>query len=582
MSRIDEQELLRRIKLAAQMKQTPEAIRRTNDQVRLVLKKEMYGKGPFSLKRISLPAGVAAGILLVVGVLYISLFPKPATAAERLKEVIKTNKAFKGWIRISASYTTGPNEKSPRTENGTIHVNTVDGTVIIDRQTGGNRQVEYENPLRGEHLEYESKTNQIRIGTMASITSDYLIKEMKDYPARLDAYLDRLKDSTGVHPVTVRQVEEGQFERFDINFSKPEKEYLNTPYSPRRMTVWVDPETRLIRRTSTDQEGRREELNYRYGEPAIRDLYDLGVPREAKIVDNRPRQDIKTIFDRLDARYNKGLGDYVAVLTNINQDPTGKPGSRAGNLTLFAQNGQAWSTMRYVFVTADLEKKKFKGMQKIIVPQGWEGSDVKDLIERGKDVAPWGFLVHDGHRTWGGTFDHRTNSYFPNAGEIKGISLQLLPMSKARESLPGMLWLNKNNYDFYGPTAKVELFTDSSRPGKIGIRGSTLIQRSPTVSQREEKIFWIDPGRDDLPVETIIRDYRPDGKTIETENKTLYLDYSQLPTGQWYPAHWRGITKGKYPRTSEYRLLIAPNLKLAPFWFTNPVERFKFSKGQNP
>lgn len=35
------------------------------------------------------------------------------------------------------------------------------------------------------------------------------------------------------------------------------------------------------------------------------------------------------------------------------------------------------------------------------------------------------------------------------------------------------------------------------------------------------------------------------------------------------------------PVAYTYRLFITPNLKLTPFWFTNPIERFKFSKGSN-
>jgi hypothetical protein len=442
----------------------------------------------------------------------------------------------------------------------------------METQAGKHRVIEYNSYVRGETLEYDSTTNEIVVGSMAAITSEFQ-KQMKDYPARLDSLLACMEKGLGVRSTIVTRSEEDRLERFDVTFTEMAKDYGAASITPRRLTVWIDPQTRLIQRLCTVRNDSTEELSYQYGEPVIRDIYDLGVPRSAKIVDNRPSQTLQTLLDRFDSRYKKGFGDYAAVLVYVNQDSNGQYDRRAGNLTLFGQNGSAWFVMRYVFVTPDLEKKKFERLPKIIIPPEWESMKVEEWLKRAKEVGPWGFLIHDGQRTWSGMFDRQTNRYFFTAGEVKGISLQLLSLSKAKESLPGMLWLNKSNLDMYGPTAKAELVSDASHPKKIGIRSSTTIQRA-AISQREEKIYWIDPSRDDLPVETIVCDYQPDGKAVETEYRTCYRDYAKLPNGQWYPTRWESIARGKNARTREYRLYLDTHFILNRSWFANPVGRF--------
>ena len=93
---------------------------------------------------------------------------------------------------------------------------------------------------------------------------------------------------------------------------------------------------------------------------------------------------------------------------------------------------------------------------------------------------------------------------------------------------------------------------------------------------------WIDPARDDMLVEKITRELEEDGGTVGEEWRTHYLDYDQLPNGQWYPTKWRwsyvtNDKKGnpKYDNTRESHLRIYPDVGVDEDWFTNPAERLK-------
>jgi len=96
------------------------------------------------------------------------------------------------------------------------------------------------------------------------------------------------------------------------------------------------------------------------------------------------------------------------------------------------------------------------------------------------------------------------------------------------------------------------------------------------LSKRIEQTYWIDPNRDDMPVELLSHDYSEDGKTVELKLLTEYIDYAQLSDCRWYPAYWQmTIEAGKQPRKScrKFYLIISTDMKLDVLWFKNPEER---------
>ncbi len=301
------------------------------------------------------------------------------------------------------------------------------------------------------------------------------------------------------------------------------------------------------------------------------DIYAFGVPRDARIIDTRPKADAKTVLDRLDARYKKGFGNYVGMITSTALDQDGKPRMDRGNIQLYTQNGDAWFCLRYLVLSPELAKTKHRDMPKMDVPPGWPVPQIETVIQYAEDVLPWGFIVSDGERTWAGTYFPNKKSYV-GAGEVKGPARQILPMSKARESLPGEIWPSRLKLGLFGPNSKVELLTDDDRPGQIGLWVETVSYPTQTSKRRNVKIYWIDPSRDHMPVETIFRTYAKDDRTIEHEIRTQYLDYAQLPNGQRYPARWQVIRSHS---VTEYHLQIIPDMELDEIWFTSPAQKLE-------
>jgi hypothetical protein len=162
------------------------------------------------------------------------------------------------------------------------------------------------------------------------------------------------------------------------------------------------------------------------------------------------------------------------------------------------------------------------------------------------------------------------SEYFVSDGE------QVWPHAKAKKiDLAEEIWFGREQLLLNTRKARAKLLKDIDRPDLIGLYTEGHIYRcdSPS-SQRIEQILWIDPNRDDTPVEMLSLDYGVDGKTVELKLLTECIDYVQLPDGRWYPTHWRMTTEvGKQPRKSyrEFYLHIFVGMKLDETWFTNPL-----------
>ena len=68
-----------------------------------------------------------------------------------------------------------------------------------------------------------------------------------------------------------------------------------------------------------------------------------------------------------------------------------------------------------------------------------------------------------------------------------------------------------------------------------------------------------------------------------TEASTKYLEYAQLPSGQWYPKRWQETRLQGIPgkpsappakSSQEFRLIVVPGMQLDKDWYVNPAEKF--------
>ncbi len=599
MSKIEPDDILRHVEELGQVQPRPEATARAVQRVRRALEadqranrsRRMRGK----IMKIAIPSGIAAAVLLAVGLWLTVQTSQPVSAAEQLKEVVKVNTAYKGWIHVVAKpqlSSTVPSALKIRLPSlAHEHINTIDGTSVKVKEFKDERLIDFFSPPRKERITYSSKTGEIRIGSMSDEMCKAMAKSASTSPS-VSQYLAMLKKETGRDPYEVKRTRDGRTERYDIVPFKDAAEAKkcraeNSSFmSYSNLTVWVDPKSKLIQKLRIEQEGIIVVASFTYGEPVIKDIYSLGVPRDAKVIDSRLAQQVKVILDRLDGRAVKGFGDCVGVITVTGVLPDGRLDAkeRVGFLHVYATNGDKWLANNYR-IGKPRSKRGWPASAFALAapPKGWPRPDVKSLLRQIRHAATTRYVIINGSQGWMGWSNPRSPPF------ARLIHPKEKTVRIADEGLGGVIWPNNYRNGWQNPGVKVKAISDKTRGRRlIGLH----VERAEQIDQgmgRRETILWLDPTRDDMPVEKTRRIYDGKGKTVTTEVRTQYLEFARLPNGQWYPTRWREERsqaprnkKDGKPRISvqEYNLQIVPGMKLDDEWFTNPAERLETRKAQ--
>jgi hypothetical protein len=279
------------------------------------------------------------------------------------------------------------------------------------------------------------------------------------------------------------------------------------------------------------------------------------------------------VLARLDARAVKGLGDCVAAIAVADvEDAGGEADKGVGYVHLYEKEPNRWFVAYYR--VGNTTGRTVDGTFLPVTPAGWPAPDVPPLVGQLKDIAPAEYWLMDGDKGWCGwgkpprAYDHRRM-------EAKERLVML-----ASVGLGGEIWPTRYKISMGGTDSQAEIITDSARPGLLGIH----VERSGMSDGRKERYestYWIDPGKDDMPVERLWR-VHADGN-LTTEVSTKYLEYAQLPDGKWYPKRWQETRSQRLPRRpttqphksiQQYNLIVVPNMTLDKDWFVNLAERF--------
>jgi len=278
----------------------------------------------------------------------------------------------------------------------------------------------------------------------------------------------------------------------------------------------------------------------------------------------RGKHQLRTVLDRLDGRVSQGFGDFTAIKTEtpVNKDRTIDKEHSA--LNLYSQNESASLWCRYLVGDQFLPNGKRRGAPIISVPKGWPEPDIDDILEHVRNKRPSKFYVSNGEQVW--------FLNMPKASLSKEIWLgrEQLLLNGCR----AMPILSKLAYKIRRKKAKAKLLDDINHPSLVGlyVKGH-FFSCCPRELKQIKQFLWIDPERDDMPVETLSCDYGSDAKTIELKLLTKYLDYAQLSDGRWYPTRWQ-MTYEVHNRPDKYclefHLQLFADMKLDKSWFTDP------------
>jgi hypothetical protein len=559
-------------------------------------------------KVVLVSSGIAALVGIGISILAVISFPQSATAAaENLNRSAAATHAYKGWVHVRPQTSGDPAPASQPAmveRDVVIHFNTADGTFAMQFELNGIRCAVLSQPAKQQQEMYSAAVRQIRIDNLSKDSANNWFKHIAEVPVQLADVLAAM-EKDGAVKLDVKESQDGELSRFDLTFKgDPEKapaQYREMVSEPR--TVWTDPKSGLIRKMQTRTGGRAVLAEFTYGSPEIRDIYDLGVPRDAMVLDARnttpsplpsiatqpagrqetpdPSVDLKVVSERIASRVERGLGDHVAVLCEETVLDPPQPMRREGRITLYAREGDRAHQTNYLAAPAGV----FMGL--LGFPPGWPTPKLDDLLpmlDRVRTTSGYvsGYIT-DGKDLWQikpkvgpkptAVFEKIDTSKSIPQNRVPRIASEIWPQIPSGDVSTQMKSIGMT-------VSKVEAVRDARHVRLIGIRVTREMDlkiEGLKFPKWQQTVYWIDPERDDMPVETVRRS-RPDIKDEEAESVTRiqYESYAALPDGKLYPTKWRSEqfrpdlpAKQRVIRHA-YSLQIFPDTKLDAKWYADP------------
>jgi hypothetical protein len=428
-------------------------------------------------------------------------------------------------------------------------------------------------PAWREQHSYDARRNEIRIRDLGVSGGELWKSIARAYPLTVSDLLKVIEESGAAAPTVKERVEDGLL-RFDVELAVPAGATQPTTGRatlPSKGTLWADRRTKLIAKLQYDSAGATKTFRFTYGAPDIGDLYDLGVPRDARIIDNRIRGDEIGYLAKLQERVDHGFGDGVAVLTELEVGADGKPTTSRATIHLFARAGASMFAGRYLVGPS----RDVDAGSRVSLPANWPNPSPEDVVRSLRDAMPTSFLVSDGEQAWQGS------GVSPTQMQIRPVDLKMpeaMQQSRSMADLGGMIWPTRYSLGVFGRESGFNLLGDTKRPNLIGVGVDQMVQLDPATKRRTVREHWLDRGRDNVPVEVTWLTYGPDLASVALKFHAKYDEPQQLPTGLWYPPKWRQTSSGSLlgrETSSELTLRIYPALTIDSAWFRNPADRVK-------
>jgi hypothetical protein len=251
-----------------------------------------------------------------------------------------------------------------------------------------------------------------------------------------------------------------------------------------------------------------------YPQPGPADIYALGVPRDAAIFDTRPEGAALALIDEVQRRFERGLGDHLAVVLEswLGNDGTLEP----CEIVVLRQKGTLKRSDHYYAFNFQSNPRVPATLYRQI-KEAWPNLTIPQVLSLESDATRQRQMLFDGHRTLiRSVRDGQTATNERLTDEFKTIG--------GGESLGAMIWPNlplelqswSSHYK-----REVHLLTeDPNRPGLIGLQ-------SLGFAQTDE--WWFDPNKDYMLVE---RTRRQQGSVT---TKYIVTQGQQASSGRWYP-----------------------------------------------
>ena len=529
---------------------------------------------------------IAASIVLAISWALVATTQQNVSHAQQLDTILKATNGYQGWIHVhydlKQSDFMGDDSKTTAL---TSHFNNTDGSMITEATVDGESQILYEKPQQQTIINYNQNENQI-VNSSLDKHAAHNMKKLVAFvmPVTIEHFLEVLDLKKRPELVTIERSTEGEHERFDIDFSLEAQTFLKEKGGfPgfKKAVLWVDPRSKLIQRQRLVTDRGTMVMRLTYGKPDIGDIYDLGVPRDTPVVDHRPQGQLAEVLDRVERRYEKGLGDYVAILSRTNVAAQGEFEDGLGAVHLLARRGEDWLSLVYLLGKKDDATRRIA----IEFPEDWPLPDVDETISRLQTAKPSTYVIIVGGGGWSGTVGSSSGEA-QYTTTFSGRDVQVIPWEAARNSLEGHIWPTRTRFFQFGlrSESRLEPVADPQHAGLVGVRGTYRAPYTgPDTFLDHISTWWIDPQHDDLLKESVVEMTEPDRETIRFRKSVS--KFEKLDDGQWYPREWTeisgNVSDGEIQDKSarQFQLQIFPGKTLDESWFTNPLERLNIKKG---
>ena len=292
-----------------------------------------------------------------------------------------------------------------------------------------------------------------------------------------------------------------------------------------------------------------------FDHPVVHDMYDLGVPRDSKLVDRRPTSALKERLDALDRRIEARTGDGATIVTTVAvAQGNGNDGLVLDTLEIYAQLNGRWAWAQYLVgrqAGRDAVGNRNQRPQ-LAPPTGWPNLEPKAALELAKNVQPYDLFVHDGARKFR-SFRGRRSS-----GEQASVQ------DAAYFGVPGWYWPGRFPLSVYSPFSKAALRQEAN--GDETIIVDAMDQTGTRRWASREVTLGAATG---LPAAAAVRIF--DDKGVERRDEHWrFLSNLKTPVGVWLPGRWtyefRVAAAKDQPIQKESILRFDPNVGPLESW----------------
>jgi len=467
-----------------------------------------------------LAAAAIIVVTLIIGNTFFNIQPDGATVA--WADMIETMKAQQ-WIHGVVDY-----ETKERDGTSQMWVSTNPMVMVMKDEGQEIFHFDYEKKVQQQ---YSYKENVVMINSMEGMQLGNL-----DVQSPIE-FMDKMIQG-------MQSEHEEITSRIEIRAGK-EVEIITGKGPRKTSTITKDVESGLITfANESETNGDRVTYTFDYPDQGPVDIFALGIPDDAEIIDNRPQGNLKELTDILNLKCKEGLGDFQAIQLTLRTDPNGllKPGM----VLLIQGKDNLKSLLRYNAYDMTGRQTKHPTIYEDI-KGSWPNLSIEAVLALDNTPAIIGGAIFNGNKTMNFGPENKVEYRQTHRMDIFYMSPDWLPNLVWRLPLVLRMGSEGENKLFEIPDM------DKDHIGLAGLRIRTTAKDTEKTDDRHSKPrpgikdCWFDPAKDYILVDEI-------GLHGGQYYREKVIEFAQTDKGQWYPSVIQ-ISRGDGPEDSDMRIM---------------------------